>query len=109
MTRNWIASRIFREKYGETTPNVAIHVGAISGALAEARQRVLIGAKVETLPSPPMPDRVEYCDLDATSAAPVFNDPLERQGDSVATRPDKVSRDLAEMVRLPTTLGDALD
>ena len=101
-----------RNKFGESLPQT-INLGvSLTGALAEARGRVLNAVLVPALPSPPTPGRAEYstdCDHDATIEDVPFYDPLQDQGDSIATRPDKVARELAEMVRLPRTLDEALD
>ena len=101
-----------RNKFGESIPQTVNVAVAIDGALAEARGRVLNAVLVPALPSPPTPGRAEYsteCDPGATTDEVPFYDPMQDQGDSIATRPDKVARELAEMVRLPRTLGDALD
>lgn len=102
------AARFDRNKFGDQPQPVQLAV-SFSGTLDAARARVLTAVKVEALPTPPVPGHVAYCDLYATSTEPAFHDPLEAEGDSIVTRPDKVSRELAEMVRLPATLDDALD
>lgn len=110
--RHWIAGRVYREKYGDQN-NLTVSIGVdLSGALMAARQRVLTAVKVESLPAPPAPGRAEYsdaCDPGATQAEPAFPDPLEDQGDSIVTRPDRVSRELAEIIRQPVLLDDVLD